>query len=451
MTSSTRAATGAALLLLLGGLAGIGWALRPTADLPQAASAGLLAAGAVAMALLGTRIRHRPILRGTLACVLTGVVCERVLALGGDAAPAAAATTCALLVGWAALAVGPGAALRLSPALTVGHAAAIAAAGESLVLAAASPIAALAFELVAWPVHAIRAARADRRHALGGIDALVVAADDLRAADVLDVGDRICRLASDLLRADGAVLYVDGPGTVVVGGTSGTHPTPKVGELAGDHAVESVLRGAPLQPGDPLVVPVLGEAGVVGAVAVHGTRRRLDAVHTGLLHLFAHEAGAALDRLARSGLACSTVDLDPVTGVGSRRQASAVVAGLRPGDGLVLLEVDGLDHLRQAQGHQAADLLLGQMGLHLRNSTRPGDAVARFDDDRFVIVLRDLKAPVDVVVRRVAESWVRVRPGRTISVGAALHLDGAAPLDTLERTRGALTASSHGHPVRVSA
>lgn len=93
----------------------------------------------------------------------------------------------------------------------------------------------------------------------------------------------------------------------------------------------------------------------------------------------------------------------------------------------MLLEGDGLHHVRAAQGEQAADLVLGQMGLHLRNSTRPGDAVARFDDDRFVIVLRDLKAPVDVVVRRIAESWLQVRPGRSISVGAALHLDGSAP------------------------
>lgn len=442
MTSSPRAAAGgAAALLLLGGLAGIGWAVRPDADLPQAASAGLLAAGAIAMALSSATIRTRPRLRIPVAAVLTALVADRVISTGGDAGPAAAAATCGLVLGWAALAVGPGTALRMSPALTVGHAAAIAGAGESLVLVAVSPVAALAFELVAWPLHALRAARADRRLALRGVDVLVVAADDLRSADVLDVGDRVCRLAADLLRARGAVLYTEGPGKVVVAGTAGTHPTPNVGELAGDRRVEAVLRGAPLQAGEPLVVPVVGETGVVGAVAVHGARRPLDDLHTGLLELFANEAGAALDRVARRGLAWSSVDADPVS----------LVAGLRAGDGLVLLEVDGLPQLRTAQGEQAATALLDQVHAHLRRSTRPGDSVARFEDDRFVIVLRDLKAPVDVVLRRIAESWLQARPGRSISVGAAVHLAGAAPLDTLERTRSSLTSTAGRPAVRLSA
>ena len=439
MTSSRVATATAAVLLVLGGLAGIGWAALPGAALPQAASAALLAAGATAMALTGTRIAASRRLRAPLAAVATAVAVDRVLATAGDHAAWAGAATCALVLLWAVAALGPGAAMRLSPALTVAHGAAVAAAGESILFVGASPAAGLVLGLLAWPVHALRAARADRRRALRGVDLLVVGSADLREADVLDVGERVCRLAADLTEAAGAVLYVEGPGRSVVAGSHGTHPRPRVSELGGDPRVEAVLRGGPPRHGDPLLVPVTGEAGVVGVVAVHGARRAVDEVLTGLLALFGVEAGNALDRLRRTtGTGLGAVETDPVTGVGTRQQASSVVAGLRPGDGLVLLEVDGLPHVRAAQGEQAADLLLGQMGLHLRNCTRPGDAIARFGDDRFVIVLRDLKAPVDVVVRRIAESWLRERPGRRINIGAALHLEGAAPLDTLERTQAAL-------------
>jgi hypothetical protein len=56
-------------------------------------------------------------------------------------------------------------------------------------------------------------------------------------------------------------------------------------------------------------------------------------------------------------------------------------------------------------------------------------------------VLRELKAPIDMVVGRLVESWMAGSPSRTMSVGGALQLDSTAPLDTIERAESALASA----------
>ena len=193
-----------------------------------------------------------------------------------------------------------------------------------------------------------------------------------------------------------------------------------------------------VRPGEPLLIPVTGEAGVIGVLAISGARRGDDPLSSGVAQLFGSHAGAVLDRLNAVESLFDAATRDPVTGVGNRHQAAALIAGLRPGDGFLVLDVDAFDSLRAASGDDAADLVLGQVGLHLRNGTRTGDAIARFSDHQFIVALRDLKAPIDMVVGRLVETWLASTPSRTISVGGALHLDGDAPLETVERAEAAL-------------
>ncbi|MBW8826955.1 MAG: diguanylate cyclase [Acidobacteria bacterium] len=235
-------------------------------------------------------------------------------------------------------------------------------------------MAALAFltaSVTGWlTVTMTRAVRAARHHravataALADVDALLMAAIDLRGVDeVADAGNKICRIATELLRGDGAVLD-------------------RIG------AVDSLFDAA--------------------------TR-------------------------------------DPVSGVANRLHASTLIASLRPGDGLLLIEIDGLDEARRTGGVDAANVLLGQAGLHLRHGIRAGDAVARFADNQFVVVLRSLKIPIERVGTRLLDTWRHGQAGRTISVGAALHLDGDMPLDTLDRADSAvISARSRGDEVHVA-
>jgi GGDEF domain-containing protein len=288
--------------------------------------------------------------------------------------------------------------------------------------------------------------------ALADVDTLLLAALDLRDVDdVATCGERIARIGTELLDGAGALLYVQGPGRLLLAGKHGSHPEPLNSELGRDAAIEAVLHvGAVEVEPDRVLIPVVGSAGVVGVLAIGDARRRLDPLTAGMAQLFGAQVGAVLDRLNAVDSLFDAATRDPITGVGNRQQAAAVIASLRPGDGFLVLEVDEFASLLRGQGEAASNLLLGQVGLHLRNGTRNGDAVARFSDSQFVIALRDLKAPIEMVVERLVASWLGQRPSRTLSVGGALHIDGEAPMDTVERAEAALSSAKrkgggHGH------
>ncbi len=323
-------------------------------------------------------------------------------------------------------------------------------------------LAALAFLTVSvtgWlTVTMTRAVRAARHHravataALADVDALLMAALDLRGVDeVADAGNKICRIATELLRGDGAVLSVQGPTRLLVAGHFGNHVSTRQDEAGPDPDLEEVLRSGAVRAGEPVVVPVTGNGGVFGVLAVSGSRRPLDDLGLGMLQVFGSQAGAVLDRIGAVDSLFDAVTRDPVSGVANRLHASTLIASLRPGDGLLLIEIDGLDEARRTGGVDAANVLLGQAGLHLRHGIRAGDAVARFADNQFVVVLRSLKIPIERVGTRLLDTWRHGQAGRTISVGAALHLDGDMPLDTLDRADSAVTsARSRGDEVHVA-
>jgi diguanylate cyclase (GGDEF)-like protein len=437
-----RVATGA-LLLATGGTA------AATALAPQSqALRGAALAGAVASLLalaVGTDVlRGRRIARFLVSAALLVGAAPVLASLDRDVAAVAVPAAGAAVILWAALALGRGAPTQLAvPAIAAAGCAWVNGAPAVPAAAiAALPAALVAAELLARPLARARGTKAVAEAAMADIDSLLVAAIDLRGVDdVAAAGDRICRLGSELLRGDGALLYVQGPGRLLPGGRHGSHPAPMDPELGRNPALADALRAGAVCPGNPVLVPITGAAGIIGVLSISGARREVDELTSGMAQLFGGQAGAILDRLNAVDSLFDAATRDPITGVGNRQQAAAVIASLRPGDGLLLLEVDGFESLRRAQGDAAGDLLLGQVGLHLRNGTRTGDAVARYGDHQFVVALRDLKAPIDMVVSRLVESWLAGSPSRTVSVGGALHLDSSAPLDTIERAESALASA----------
>ncbi|MCU1376087.1 MAG: hypothetical protein JWO68_3373 [Actinomycetia bacterium] len=67
--------------------------------------------------------------------------------------------------------------------------------------------------------------------------------------------------------------------------------------------------------------------------------------------------------------------------------------------------------------------------------------MARFGDEALVVVLRELKGPVEVVARRILDTWAVEHPNRRLHIGAALHTPRSAPIDTAESARAALFAA----------
>lgn len=109
------------------------------------------------------------------------------------------------------------------------------------------------------------------------------------------------------------------------------------------------------------------------------------------------------------------------------------------------VDVDGMGRINESLGIAAGDELLRRVGEELKASRREYDAVARWNDDEFVLLLpRADAASVRRVLNRaleaVHEKGRTIAPGMTVSVGAAVWAPPSAegPADVIRRAGDAL-------------
>ena len=451
MSSRSMPGLLAGVLLLA---AGVVVGASSLADAPAALeTVGLALAGAAVVAVTDVQIRA-PRLRTALVVLALLVVGDRLTEHGvATGRPWAATAGLAAYVLWVGVARTPRAVIwSLSPALVALAAPLTVRAGgthtpaQSLLLVAAGLVAGL----VAVPRARAAARRATIAQQQDDLDAVVLANVELRhVSEARDAAHRIARIATDLLAAEGAVVWLQGPGRLLCAGGHGVTPPPDR-EIARGSNVDRVLQsGGIATDADETVLPLTGSGGVFGAVTVSRPTRPAESFVSSVLQVFGAQAGYALERLRAVDSLIDERFVDPVTGVGNRLAATSSLATLHPGDAVLLLSVDELLTIRAIEGDARADLTLGQLGLHLRAATRAGDLVARFGDDVFFVLLRDLSASTEAVVSRILDSWQATGTAGHLRAGAALHFGDTSPLDTLDRASDALDATRADRDVTI--
>jgi hypothetical protein len=257
------------------------------------------------------------------------------------------------------------------------------------------------------------------------VDDLRLAVDAInRAPDLQAAFDQTCIGATRVTgsRAVALVLHRQQYRIAAAAGAIGP------GEL--DGLRQDLARGVAAPGGwtDALVLPLRG-AETDGMLVARDPRP----ASRPSLELFLEIAVALLDlHVLRHLVAAAAHRVHPPDGL------PAVLATIRPGDGVLAVAVHDLAGLRAGASPEAGDAAAEAAGVHLLNATRPpGDVVVAIGDGRFMVVLRELKAPIDVVGQRLLQGWEAHRPDAKLDLGAALHVAGP-PLATLQQAEALL-------------
>lgn len=186
-----------------------------------------------------------------------------------------------------------------------------------------------------------------------------------------------------------------------------------------------------------LVLTLAGPRRVVGVVAL-APPRQASIGQEPLARLFASQVGTVLEQFETIRSLDHAVRHDELTGTGNRRHATELLAGLRPGDGLILVDIDHFKAVNDREGHRGGDRLLRALGEYLRTCVRDSDNVARFGGDEFIVVARGLGTDAAAAAGRLLEGWRELGTSATVSIGVAVHTNATLPEDTLDRADKAL-------------
>jgi diguanylate cyclase (GGDEF)-like protein len=207
--------------------------------------------------------------------------------------------------------------------------------------------------------------------------------------------------------------------------------------------------------GSAAFVPVHGDAGVLGVIVVAWAARQrgIDAFGERALALLVPQAGRVLERLRATQRLAVAAETDPLTGLANRRGFERLLGDVRPGDALVVCDLDHFKAVNDTYGHAAGDDLLADFGAVVRSVIRRHDAAGRLGGEEFVILIAEAGTEdrARAVVERLRAEWRASRPLTTFSAGLAVADRRNDPLAVLDRADRAMYAAKRAGRDRVVA
>ena len=298
----------------------------------------------------------------------------------------------------------------------------------------ALPVCLLVGETIAWVMERLATAQDEGANRVAHLEALVGAGAALECnTDPAHLPDEVARVAGAVFDSDEAAVLVGRETALTLVGRHG------LAEFASldRRAVGGICARAEPEylPQDrSFVIPLRASLRTIGALVVR-VEGPPDEFLIGLARVFSSQAGLALERHRSVGHLEGVDVRDPVTGLGTRAHADALIGGLEPDDVVLALSVGGT---RQAE----AAFLLGPF---LERELRTYDSAAQHDHG-VVVILRNAAGAEEAAARRIGAAWTRAHPSVPLVLGMAVHHPPVFPEDTVAVARSAMAPVSAARP-----
>ncbi len=355
-----------------------------------------------------------------------------------------------LVTGYVGFVASPGWALGASPFILV----ALLLARQSqptrvslMVPLVAVPVAAVIAELISMLVYRLERGDGLSRRRVARLGRLEDVLRQFRRPGTLSqAAEQVAQAAIDIFDVDrSTVVLRDSAGALIpvsIGPSSQSEPDAATADLVAQTIMGDEPRMVPTGTnGTMLVLPLPAADAPAGAVLVYPVPTDDPEFTIDLARLFGVQVGIAIEHLFVIDELNRASTRDALTGIGNRRHADALLESLRPGDALVLLDLDFLKTVNDTMGHAAGDQVLQELSAHLSTELRDSDTSARLGGDEFLVVARRAHADPLAVASRILSGWVGKGGLTTLSAGVALHDAEATTSETFDRADTALYAA----------
>ena len=136
------------------------------------------------------------------------------------------------------------------------------------------------------------------------------------------------------------------------------------------------------------------------------------------LPIFVRDAQRALELADQTSRLTVDASVDSLTGLANRRMLSRALGRLRPGDTVIMIDLDHFKAINDTLGHQEGDRVLRILGQTLTANVRAADRVGRYGGEEFVVIASESQP--EPFLTRLRLEWEKTRPYPiTFSAGIA--------------------------------